>query len=642
MLSLFLEIMRSPTGCPIKVRFPPSHHHHIYLSSHLFIKVHVQILQTLSILCQCVKNNTSLYYLLSNNYINDIIRYPYNYEIDEISDIFISFMKSLSLRFNEQTIQFFFIEESNSFPILSKAIEFLKFRDPMVRTGAQSTILNIFRIDEPKARQYSLNHDIMSAFAAEVVNQFEGHYSQIQSLSLEYLMYSLQPKMKDFTEGKMGLRIEYQIQSSLAGIEDWLMYLEDIFGLQIPSLSHLIIQQFSANFVYPSLLSPLMKYNDGKDRSVSSDSQQPLDQSSPEGTKLGENETESNSDEQSMTLMISLFLLIQVTQSSSLLFLIMFTPLPLLSQLMNTMRDKKMRRALTVALFHPLSQSTRQSLISLRSSETHLQPHYEKLWEGSDTQNPIRVALLDILQNGSDRFVVLVALLVESTIRQDVNSCNGFLSGVFEKTYDEEGNCVENTRPPEEGIEAVASVLEPIILLKIWDGDNEATVTDGIVLESPEKSIGDMKSSINCSVPSNNLMNDLDAEAATTSSSPSLLSQAKSEKKDYKREMHEYAYGCEVAAPIATRGRGGSDDFTHRFLDPNDATIDDAIAVVDLAMLDHFVEKSNKNGLIDSLLGVLCSAHKYSLTTLQVCPVLGLSCLDHPSLAFAGGLDSSL
>lgn len=228
-------------------------------------------------------------------------------------------MKSLSLRFNEQTIQFFFIEESNSFPILSKAIEFLKFRDPMVRTGAQSTILNIFRIDEPKARQYSLNHEIMSALAAEVVNQFEGHYSQIQSLSLEYLMYSLQPKMKDFTEGKMGLRIEYQIQSSLAGIEDWLMYLEDIFGLQIPSLSHLIIQQFSANFVYPFLLSPLLKYNDDRDRIVSSDSQQPSD-GSPEGTAVGEHETESNSEEQSMTLMISLFLLIQVGPSIPLPF----------------------------------------------------------------------------------------------------------------------------------------------------------------------------------------------------------------------------------------------------------------------------------------------------------------------------------
>ncbi|CAM9481039.1 unnamed protein product, partial [Ectocarpus fasciculatus] len=45
MLSLFLEIMRSPSTCPMQVL--------------------IQILQTLSILCQSVRNTTSMYYLLS-------------------------------------------------------------------------------------------------------------------------------------------------------------------------------------------------------------------------------------------------------------------------------------------------------------------------------------------------------------------------------------------------------------------------------------------------------------------------------------------------------------------------------------------------------------------------------------------------
>lgn len=211
-------------------------------------------------------------------------------------------MKSLSLRFNEQTIQFFFIEETNSFPILSKAIEFLKFRDPMVRTGAQSTILNIFRIDEPKARQYSLNQEIMNSLAAEVVNQLEGHYSQIQSLSMEYLMYSLQPKMKEFTEGKMGLRLEHQIQSSLAGIEDWLMYLEDIFGLNINSLTHIIIQHLFTHFIYPFLLNPLL--NSPSSEGILNNH---------ENGKGEEADHTSTSEEQTMTLMISLFLLIQVS-----------------------------------------------------------------------------------------------------------------------------------------------------------------------------------------------------------------------------------------------------------------------------------------------------------------------------------------
>ena len=39
----------------------------IMQSSRGFAQVQIQILQTLSILCQCVRNPTSLYYLLSNN-----------------------------------------------------------------------------------------------------------------------------------------------------------------------------------------------------------------------------------------------------------------------------------------------------------------------------------------------------------------------------------------------------------------------------------------------------------------------------------------------------------------------------------------------------------------------------------------------
>jgi hypothetical protein len=265
-----------------------------------------------------VKNNTSLYYLLSNNHINDIIRYPYNFEIDEISDIFISFMKSLSLRFNEQTIQFFFIEETNSFPILTKAIEFLKFRDPMVRTGAQSTILNIFRIDEPQARHYSLNELIMTDLTTEIVNQFEGYYNQTHSVCMEYVLYALQPKMRDFTEGKMGLRLEYQIQSSLAGMEDWLMYLEDIFGLKIPSLSQIIIQNLLTQFIYPSLLAPLARHSQQQqqqqqqeDKERTTESQEELNSDPSQKERLKRVES-SDADENTMTLMISLFLLIQV------------------------------------------------------------------------------------------------------------------------------------------------------------------------------------------------------------------------------------------------------------------------------------------------------------------------------------------
>jgi protein CLEC16A len=105
MLSLFLEIMWTEVGCP------PG--------------VHIQILQTLSILVNCVKNDTSLYYLLSNNYINEIIIYPHDFDSrendgDSLRDQFISFLKSLSIRLNCLTVQFFFLEKTGAFPLLTR------------------------------------------------------------------------------------------------------------------------------------------------------------------------------------------------------------------------------------------------------------------------------------------------------------------------------------------------------------------------------------------------------------------------------------------------------------------------------------------------------------------------------------------
>ena len=130
----------------------------IYFISCLF---QTQILQTLSILINCVKNETSLYYLLSNNYINEIIIYPHDFSNDEgegLCDQFVSFLKTLSLKLNVQTVQFFFIERTGAFPLLSKAIELLHSNEPMVRTAAQATVLNVYQVkNDAKRDLFSLS-----------------------------------------------------------------------------------------------------------------------------------------------------------------------------------------------------------------------------------------------------------------------------------------------------------------------------------------------------------------------------------------------------------------------------------------------------------------------------------------------------
>ncbi|EDO26306.1 predicted protein, partial [Nematostella vectensis] len=67
-------------------------------------------LQTLSILFKNTPNESSLNYLLSNNHVNSIIIHKFDFSDEEVLAYYISFLKTLSLKLNTQTIHFFFNE----------------------------------------------------------------------------------------------------------------------------------------------------------------------------------------------------------------------------------------------------------------------------------------------------------------------------------------------------------------------------------------------------------------------------------------------------------------------------------------------------------------------------------------------------
>lgn len=234
MLSLFLEIMRTPGGCASAV--------------------HIQILQTLSILISCVRNDTSLYYLLSNNYINEIIIYPHDFINDEsLCAQFASFMKTLSLKLNIHTVQFFFIEETGAFPILTRAVELLTIPDPMIRIASQNTILNVYRVEDSRARAYALQDEVMGIMFAQTVNFMENQYHSIFKTCKTYY------KMCNAYDEAAALKLEDKLDDALSAMEDWFFYLQDLLDLDVPVLRKALVHQLIHDFLLPVLLNPLMK-----------------------------------------------------------------------------------------------------------------------------------------------------------------------------------------------------------------------------------------------------------------------------------------------------------------------------------------------------------------------------------------------
>ncbi|ETO26420.1 hypothetical protein RFI_10719, partial [Reticulomyxa filosa] len=60
--------------------------------------VTIQVLQTLSIMIQNISKQLSLYYLFSNNYINDMIVHDFDFMDNEILAYYVSFLKTISLK----------------------------------------------------------------------------------------------------------------------------------------------------------------------------------------------------------------------------------------------------------------------------------------------------------------------------------------------------------------------------------------------------------------------------------------------------------------------------------------------------------------------------------------------------------------
>ncbi|CAF4104314.1 unnamed protein product, partial [Rotaria sp. Silwood1] len=105
----------------------------------------VQILQTLNILFENIRNETSLYYLLSNNHVNNIIIHKFDFSDEEITAYYISFLKTLSLKLNKHSINFFYNEKNNDFPLYVEAIKFFNHPETMVRIAVRTLTLNVYK-----------------------------------------------------------------------------------------------------------------------------------------------------------------------------------------------------------------------------------------------------------------------------------------------------------------------------------------------------------------------------------------------------------------------------------------------------------------------------------------------------------------
>ena len=139
----------------------------------------IKLLQTLNILFENLRHETSLFYLLSNNHVNSILTGKFDFEDEELLAYYISFLKTLSLRLgtiyssiskiqkkildfylksllDSNTVHFFFNEHRADFPLFTEALNFHGHKESMVRAAVRTLTLSVYRVREPSLERFLL------------------------------------------------------------------------------------------------------------------------------------------------------------------------------------------------------------------------------------------------------------------------------------------------------------------------------------------------------------------------------------------------------------------------------------------------------------------------------------------------------
>ncbi|CAL1291275.1 unnamed protein product [Larinioides sclopetarius] len=240
MLSFFLKIMKQKCG-----RY-----------------VCVQLLQTLNILFENIRNETSLYYLLSNNHVNSIIVHKFDFSDEEVMAYYISFLKTLSLKLNTHTIHFFYNEHTNDFPLYNEAIKFFKHSESMVRIAVRTLTLNVFkgtfifyRILDDKAMLKFIRDKTAAPYFSNLVWFIGEHVMELDKCVKSASEFQIKTKLADLVAEHL----------------DHLHYLNDILCLQIDALNDVLTAHLLNKLLIPLYVYSLVQ----NEQSTSNEEERP-------------------------------------------------------------------------------------------------------------------------------------------------------------------------------------------------------------------------------------------------------------------------------------------------------------------------------------------------------------------------------
>ncbi|CAL8071499.1 unnamed protein product [Calicophoron daubneyi] len=203
----------------------------------------VQLLQTLNILFENISNQTAIYYLLSNNHTNEIITHRFDFTDEEIVAYYISFLKTLSLRLNSNTIHFFYVESRREFDLYVEAIKLFCHPENMVRIAVRTITLNIHKVRDEGALEFIHHQTSLPYFS--------------------YLVWSIGNTILDIDgllRSDLNAQARLRLDDLIAEHIDHLHYLNDLLSLGIEGINEVLCDHLLHRLFIPLHLYSLTKW----------------------------------------------------------------------------------------------------------------------------------------------------------------------------------------------------------------------------------------------------------------------------------------------------------------------------------------------------------------------------------------------
>ncbi|ORC92001.1 uncharacterized protein TM35_000042150 [Trypanosoma theileri] len=205
-----------------------------------------QGIQCITMLLQNLTRKSSVYCICSNNHLNRIISISMDESDDELLSIYVSFLKTLALRLNEDTVQFFFESETGNFPLFDRAAKLLDASDRIVRAAARQIVISVAQLSEPAISVF-LKSALGEVFRLMAVFL----WSQIKTLGDAVLEYAALHSDNVPSAPLLGVA---SLSDRLEDVVDDLFYINDLFAVP-----HNFAPPMLENVLDEVVLSPLVE-----------------------------------------------------------------------------------------------------------------------------------------------------------------------------------------------------------------------------------------------------------------------------------------------------------------------------------------------------------------------------------------------